>query len=270
MHFRTHQASRIERFASLAAATIVTVGTALLVLAGLESSFVSTPTASITPDTRQLSEHAVYLVPPVRAPVLAASVMPTRQAARSSAGTQSGSVTTSPAPIGVTAPRIDSATPAPTPITSPSRAMAGAPIAAAMVAIKHANPEPVRIDSLIRELSDRVPLGIVNRPPVPLPATQEEKDVKWRDQAFEALVARSDGVGVPYKMAGASIPVPLPFGGPSRKQRERDRALFAELLVTVARRQQRVDSLAAARRARHADSLAVSTDSLHPRTPPKP
>ena len=270
MHFRTHQVSRIERFASLAAATIVTVGTALLVLAGLGSSFVSTPTASLTLDTRQLSEHVVYLVPPVRAPVLAASVMPTRQAARSPVGTQSGSVATSPASVGVTAPRIDSATPVPTPTTTPSRAMAGAPIAAAMVAIKHANPEPVRIDSLIRELSDRVPLGIVNRPPVALPATQEEKDVKWRDQAFEALVARSAGVGVPYKMAGASIPVPLPFGGPSRKQRERDRALFAELLVTVARRQQRVDSLAAARRARHADSLAVSTDSLHPGTPPKP
>jgi hypothetical protein len=270
MHFRAHQVSRIERLASLAAATIVTVGTALLVLAGLASSFVSAPAASLTLDTRQLSEHVVYLVPPVRAPVLAATVMPTRQAARSSAGAQSGPVAMSPARAGVTAPRIDSAAPAPAPTTSPSRAMAGAPIAAAMVAIKHANPEPVRIDSFIRELSDRVPLGIVKRPPVPLPATQEEKDVKWRDQAFEAVVARSAGAVAPYKMAGASIPVPLPFGGPSRKQRERDRALFAELLVTVGRRQQRVDSIAAARRARHADSLGVLTDSLHPGTPPKP
>jgi hypothetical protein len=135
-----------------------------------------------------------------------------------------------------------------------------------MVASKHAGAEPVRIDSLIRELSDRVPLGIVNRPPVPPPLTQEEKDAKWRDEAFEAVAARGAGRPVRSTMVGGSIPVPLPFGGPSRKQRERDRAIYAELLVAVARRQQRVDSVVAARRKRNADSLARLADSLRPRS----
>jgi hypothetical protein len=61
-------------------------------------------------------------------------------------------------------------------------------------------------------------------------------------------------------MVGASIPVGLPLGGPSNKQRARDRALFEALQKTVALRQQKAESIAAVRK-RRVDSLAQLADS---------
>jgi hypothetical protein len=95
------------------------------------------------------------------------------------------------------------------------------------------------------------------RPP---PPTQEEIDAKLRAQALEAIVARGAGAPAPRVLIGASIPVGLPGGGPSNKQRAQDRAIFAELQKTVALRQQRAESLAAVRK-RRVDSLAQLADS---------
>jgi hypothetical protein len=61
-------------------------------------------------------------------------------------------------------------------------------------------------------------------------------------------------------MIGASIPVGLPGGGPSNKQRARDRAIFAELQKIVALRHQKAESIATVRK-RRADSLAQVADS---------
>jgi hypothetical protein len=97
----------------------------------------------------------------------------------------------------------------------------------------------------------------------PPPPSQAAIDAKWRDQAFEVAASRASGVPV-RQMGGGSISVPLPFGGPSRKQRERDRAIEAELKPMRALRQQRVDSVVAARQRRRADSLARVTESLRP------
>jgi hypothetical protein len=62
--------------------------------------------------------------------------------------------------------------------------------------------------------------------------------------------------------SAGGISVPLPFGGPSKKQRERDRAIEAQLKVLRALRQQRIDSVVASRKRRLADSLARVADSL--------
>lgn len=61
-------------------------------------------------------------------------------------------------------------------------------------------------------------------------------------------------------MAGG-IPIGLPFGGPSRKERERNRAIEAELAVMRAQRRARIDSILAARR-RLADSVARATGTV--------
>jgi hypothetical protein len=139
------------------------------------------------------------------------------------------------------------------------RASAGAPVAAAIAGFTRPS-EPVRFDSAIGEFDKRFKEGVLSGVLKPPPPTQAEIDAKYREQAFEAIVARAGGVPARTLTPMGSIPVPLPFGGPSKKQRERDRAIFAELQKSVALRQQKADSIAAARK-RRADSLAQLADS---------
>jgi hypothetical protein len=130
-----------------------------------------------------------------------------------------------------------------------ARSTAGAPVASAKVGFTHGPVE-----------------GVGPPPFKPLPPTQAEVDAKWRDQAFEVAAARGAGVPVRMTTAAGGVSVPLPFGGPSKKQRERDRAIEAELNASRALRQQRIDSIVAAivaaRKRRLADSLARARDSL--------
>ena len=102
----------------------------------------------------------------------------------------------------------------------------------------------------------------------PLPPTQAEIDAKARDEAFEAVAARGAGVPVRTTMAGGSIAVGLPGGGPSKKQRERDRAIFADIQKIRAARQLRIDSVVAARK--RADSLVRLADSSRKTAPARP
>jgi hypothetical protein len=101
----------------------------------------------------------------------------------------------------------------------------------------------------------------------PLPPTQAEVDAKARDEAFEAVAARGAGEPVRTTMAGGSIAVGLPGGGPS-KQRERDRAIFADIQKIHAQRQLRIDSVVAARK--RADSLIRLADSSRKNAPARP
>jgi hypothetical protein len=268
MYLRTSHNSRTERVASLATATGVTVGTAILILVGLRPTFVRETVAAPAVEARQVSEYVVYVAPPVPAPV----VVSTRETVRPSVRATSRPVAATPARGSSAAPRVDSAsnppvaskprtTTVPRVGAAPTRSTAGAPAAGATVGFTHASPEPIRFDSAVRSLSERLAAGIVTRQLVPLPPTQAEIDAKYRDEAFEAVAARGSGTPLRRTMAGGSIPVPLPLGGPSRKQRDRDRAIYAELKETVALRQKRVDSLVAARR-RRADSLARVSDTL--------
>lgn len=54
--------------------------------------------------------------------------------------------------------------------------------------------------------------------------------------------------------------VPLPFGGPSRNQRERDSTINAQTKESLARVRRRLDSVVAARRS--SDRLAQVQDSV--------
>jgi hypothetical protein len=97
----------------------------------------------------------------------------------------------------------------------------------------------------------------------PLPLTQAERDSQLRAEALANIVARA--LGRPAQrttLAGGSIAAPLPFGGPSRTQRERDRAVHAQTKEILARVQRRADSIAVARQRWRADSLAQAQDSL--------
>ena len=75
-----------------------------------------------------------------------------------------------------------------------------------------------------------------------LPPTQEETDRMWRARSLAA----SEKVGpaqVPAMTAGVSIPVGLPFGGPSKQERERAAALHRDNTARLAR----IDSAGRAR-----------------------
>ena len=274
MHRRTPVVSRSERVASLAAATGVTLGTALVVLAALEPVFVSMSRSTPGLDAERVSEHVMYVRPPAPVPVVA----PTRQAARTSARIEprgpTATIAGEPRPA-LRRDSVSSAAEAAVPskstreTTSGSRVAAGAPVSGAVVGFRRSS-EPFRADSAAKAVSERLSAGLTSgllKPPGP---TQEERDAKLRDQSFEIVDARGKGEPVRTNTPAGSIPIPLPFGGPSRKQRERDRAIGAELAVMRAVRQARVDSVVAARQRRRADSLARIADSMRAGVRPQP
>jgi hypothetical protein len=270
MHLRTPPISRVERVASLAAAVSVTLATAVLVVATSRPSVAGVDGAApSTRDAGRESEHVVYVTPP--APIR--RVAPSRQGARVSGPSDVQPVITSPSrgmetdlihdSASVSAAATNEAT---VRTGSTTRSTAGAPVASAMVGFRRTS-QPVRFDSVLRTMTDSIGIGLATGVLKPPPLTQAEKDAKWRDEAFEVAAARNSGVPLRHTMAGGSIPVPLPFGGPSRKQRERDRAIEGQLKVMRGLRQQKVDSIVAARQRRRADSLARAADSLRHEAP---
>jgi hypothetical protein len=263
MRHRTHPVSRIERVASVATATGVTVGTVLVVLIVPGQTFL-VGMAPPALDDRRVSEHVVYVVPPP-----ATLLPPARQVMRSPARRTSSRRERASVLLADTASLSNSTAPAEPAMrtTSPARAAAGAPAAGAIVGFTRTNPEPIRFDSVLRVESQRLTTGLATGKIKPPPLTQAEIDAKWRAEAFDVAAARGAGTPLRRTMVGGSIPVPLPFGGPSKKQRQRDRAIFAELQTTLALRQKKVDSIVAARH-RRADSLTRVSDSLRQRTRP--
>ena len=99
------------------------------------------------------------------------------------------------------------------------------------------------------------------------PLSRAERDSILRGIASAATRARRDGssgpvgpvepspMGQPPMQTGASIPIGLPGGGPTRAQRKRDSTLNADVAARLARVKARADSIEAARR----DSLARAT-----------
>ena len=260
MHDCRYALSRTERVLSLATAIAVTLGAALVVLAALVSR--DTPGPRSAPVNERTVERLVYVAPPAPTPAAAS-----RPVLRSPPRRVS---TLNPTPVNeaIEAPPVDSASLAPqaaaplaaggatgadgalggassTGLVKAARSAAGAPVAGARTGFSHGPVE-----------------GVGPPPFKPLPATQAEIDAKWRDQAFEVAAARGAGVPVRMTTSAGSIPVPLPFGGPSKKERERNRAIEAQLAVSRAIRQQRLDSIVTARKRRLADSLARVADSL--------
>jgi hypothetical protein len=118
----------------------------------------------------------------------------------------------------------------------------------------------MKFDSAVSAVNKRFKEGIASGLLEPPPPTQDEIDAKLRAEAFGSIAAR--GAGVPFRqvMVGGGFAVGLPGGGPSKKQRARDRAIFAELQKSVALRQQKAESIATVRK-RRVDSLAQLADS---------
>ena len=252
MRLHTDSITPWESAASFGVAACVTVGATLLILGAIAPKFVGRNVPGR--DVRRVSEHIEYVTPQRPAPpslvMRRASRAPARPASQVMAGlATSETIAASPpdtaAMANVETP--DARTPAP-------HATTGVPFASASVGFTRIS-KPVRYDSVLRAMTDSVGTGLTVRAIKPPPPTQAEIDATWRDEAFEAAAAEGSGRPILRKMVGASIPVPLPFGGPSRKQRERDRAIEAELKVMRAQRQARIDSIVATRR-RRADSLA--------------
>ncbi|HEX6052587.1 MAG TPA: hypothetical protein VFZ21_25155 [Gemmatimonadaceae bacterium] len=178
-------------------------------------------------------------------------------------------VTVSPPDSGARAPHIaepsanadtTSISEAPARTASTPSALAGAPRANATAGFTREST-PTRFDSVLRVVTDSVATGLAAGAIKAPPPTQAERDAKWRDEAFEVVAAR--GAGRPYvrKIMGGGFPIGLPFGGPSRKERERNRAIEAELAVMRAQRRARIDSILAARRWL-ADSVARAAETV--------
>jgi hypothetical protein len=252
----SNQPSPIERVATFVAACGLTVGTALVVFGALVPRGTRPSTSAL--DARQVSEQLVFVSPPIpRAP--APAVVATRQRRGSSSRAESRAVVASPVTESAALPPPDTASSKPSntvPVfvetKSEPRTTAGAPVASAVVGFARSS-RAVRFDSVLRTMTDSVGVGLAVGAIKPPPPTQAETDAKWHEQAFEVAAARTSGVPLRHTMGGSSIAVPLPFGGPTRKQRERDRAIEAELKPIWALRQQKVDSIIAARQ-RRADS----------------
>ncbi len=115
----------------------------------------------------------------------------------------------------------------------------------------------MNFDSALQVVRDSLHAEFAAGRPTSVPLTQTERDAQWRAQALAAFAERNNGeFHRPTISAGASIPIGLPFGGPSHDTRERDRAIYAQTKEIQARIQRRVDSTLAARRQRRVDSLA--------------
>jgi hypothetical protein len=268
-HRLQDSASLTERVISTAAATIVTLGLAFLVLS------VPRPIIGITPFTAKPqsrdAERVIYAA--ASRPMPAA--LPSRPVTSKSAPTEAHQNTESrvhaPAvaayrdgvlpDTGKEAPLAASAGTLPVP-TSGTAASRGA-------AVRFSPPSPpgsTHPDSAL--IGIRSDLGALLSDGSGTSLSQEDRDVQHRAAALKAILARAAGLPTPPS-GGGGIPVGLPLGGPSRAQRERDRAIHGENMAIMERIQRRADSLTAARRQRLADSLARLEDPLRPSTRPR-
>jgi len=221
----SHYASTIERVATFAAACGLTVGTALVVFGALVPRVTRPSAFTSVLDARQVSEQLVFVSPSIpRVP--APAVVATRQRRGSSSQADSRAVVTPSATESATLPPADTSSSKPSATVpvfvetkSEPRATAGAPVASAVVGFARSS-RPVRFDSVLRARTDSIGIGLAVGAIKPPPPTQAETDAKWHEQAFEVAAARTSGVPLRHTMGGSSIAVPLPFGGPTRKQRE--------------------------------------------------
>ena len=266
--FRYSSISRVERVASVVAAVAVTVLAGFVMMLAPGRGLLTAIGPGHTP--APLPDRIVYVTPPplaprtsVDRPRIRETSAPARPTGRTPAAAGAGVVEPNVAPIDTASPAPESVRVQPSmspvvPVAPPPRP-AGAPAAGAAVGFTRAS-EPLKFDSAISAVNKRFAEGVTTGLLRPPPPTQDEIDAKLRAEAVAGIVARGAGAPAPRVMTGTSVPVGLPGGGPSNKQRARDRAIFAELQQAVALRQQRAESIATVR-TRRADSLAQLADS---------
>lgn len=288
MRLRIDPVSRIERVVSIAVATVATVAGALLVLSAPASPSVP----ALVRDGGQVSEHLAFLIAPLPSTVAPARSVVQRSSTDESRGGASPqrlketslrngdtveSATTeamSRSNIRVEMALPDTGSrwrsPAVSPLLSPnpmtnekSERTAGSSgvgpngrFWATASAFVRRHP-PMSFDSALRVVRGDLAASIAEGQLKRTPSTQADRDMQSRSDALADVAASSAGRPMTHTMSGGGrIDAPLPFGGPSRKHRERDSTINAQTMEMLSRLRRRADSAEVTQQRRHADSLA--------------
>lgn len=307
MRFRSEHIPLAERIASKLVATGITVGTTLLMFAASRSRLMPMFSSELPHSSKASSEQLTYVVPRSaeleRAPAAATSTQDSRAepeqrtsparpervtiqyeigadsaSAPAPTSTKTDNTTSKAENVWVRRARFrfdgpDSAS-ALDPVTTPSRssgASASVLATGGAVGFPRARSGPVRFDSALHAVHDNLAAGLSTGAFDTPASRQAQRDEQLRAKALAAIAAKAAGVPITRGMLpGSSIALPLPFGGPSREQRQRDSAVNAVTSKRLARVRQRLDSVVAARRRSRIDSLAQIADSLRRDTGQRP
>ena len=264
---------RAERIASIALAGFITVGAMVLVIAAPARFALTSP--AVQPRANATTEHVVYVgaqtMRPVAAPSQQASAAMKALASSDTMADVADDVSISRQDqVTTTPPASASAADPPAATATATAAPVGAPAAGLTVGFSTRRRGSIRYDSALGVVQDNLSATLAARRLERPAPTQAERDEQMRAESRDEVAAR--GAGTPHAtgtMAAGGIAVPLPFGGPSNAQRERDRRAYEETKRMMARVQRRADSVVAARRRRFADSLAQVADSQLRRTIPR-
>jgi hypothetical protein len=301
MRFRSEQISLTERIASKAVATGITVGTTLSIFAASRSHLVPMFSSALPHASASPLEQLTYIVPrsteltPAPAPTTTiqgsrpepeqrtSSARPEQVTIQYDFGADSASAASPTTGTDHTPPDTEnpwvrralfrfraSGSSSALETTSPSyssSASASTLSTGGAVGFPRARSEPVRFDSALHAVHDNLATGLSTGAFDTPASKQAQLDEQLRAKALAAIAAKAAGVPISRGMlSGSSIAVPLPFGGPSREQRQRDSAVNAVTAKRLSRVRQRLDSVVAARRRKSLDSLAQIADSLRPNT----
>ncbi|HKV51041.1 MAG TPA: hypothetical protein VJO52_07575 [Gemmatimonadaceae bacterium] len=248
MRFRADTISRTDRVASAAAASGLTLASALLVLTSQSPRLTAMSDSAPRHDVERAADHVTYV-----SPVAHRAVTHAPPAVRSNARL-------SPRPR-VASPTRENVTPAARPAAASDSSAGARPLP---------NRTPPAVSAFQRQWTAHgvSPLLLPGAPSEPasagastprgatirIPVSDVDRDAQLRAKAREAIAAQAAGSPLPTTPGGISIDAPIPFGGPSNAQRKRDSTINAQTKAVLVRVRQRLDSIAAARRRQHADS----------------
>jgi hypothetical protein len=249
MGLRADPVFTTDRVASTAAASGLTIATALLVLASVPPRFAPVPAPVPAHAAVRAADRITYVSPVAALPVT--NIRPAVPA----------KTRTSPRPRPA-APTHEQVTQTSRPVAPDSSAGAPASASATRSSVSDFErrwtahgvsplllpgpaPEPAYAGGAA---STRATMHVLN--------SAVDRDAQLRAKESEDRAARAAGAPLPITpRGGISIDAPLPFGGPSRAERKRDSTINAQTKAILVRVRQRLDSIAAARRRQRADSL---------------
>jgi hypothetical protein len=287
MRLRIDPTTRIERVVSIAVAIVATTAGAILVM----SALISPSVPSIAHEQKPLSEHLAFLTAPLpsrvararpasrpsstgRSPNYALPQTLTKTLMRNEDSFESGTtevISRSKPAVDVRVPDTSghSILPQLSPLLSPNPVMneksirtsgfsGGGPNGPAWATSSEflRRHPPMSFDSALRAVHGDIAASIANAQLKRIPSTQAERDIQSRNDALADVAAKSAGRPTTHTLAGGGrVDAPLPFGGPSRKHRQRDSTINAQTIEMLARIRQRADS-AEVMQQRKRDSLA--------------
>ena len=250
MGLRADPVFTTDRVASTAAASGLTIATALLVLASVPPRFAPVPAPVPAHAAARAADRITYVSPVAAPPVTnirpavpAKTRTPPRP--RPAAPTQEQEVTQTSRPVAH-----DSSAGAPASASATRSSVSDferrwTAHGVSPLLLPGPAPEPAYAGGAA---STRATMHVLN--------SAVDRDAQLRAEASEDRAARAAGAPLPITpRGGVSIDAPLPFGGPSRAERKRDSTINAQTKAILVRVRQRLDSIAAARRRQRADSL---------------